>query len=659
MRREELRGRKTSDFCVNRVVDFHRFYNHFESLEYLEERIFIEEELRIKLDKTTSLDTFKEKIIEDILDKYNANIHPMYILMYVYICWFKKCSKKILKLIDSNNVSKKEHLFQSMLDFEDIFTENIIKNRKKLLSEYDKKKPETIIFYEKLRLIDNIYNKVDVSSDEQAEQVFLQIKNTISNCIFLEIINPNNYKINNSFLLKWEHYPVSNLFQNVVDSFNSEISRTAYIDLKSNEKKYFDLLMKGECDFNVISKMKICKEGKHRNVYLTDDPFIQATLNYLSKRLQVEFSIKYPNRDKIMEVCFPLIDSLTELEDYTILKFDFENFFESVEIEYIYNKYIKHSDLYSYEKNLILLLNEKFKVCSQGLPTSNVLIEIISNDFDKMINSCFIREGLVFYRRYVDDCILIFNHRVEKEHILDQVNRLREMVFGSNVSLSSAKTFYQTKYCGDEGFDYLGYKFNKKYWDNDKSYYFEFGIAEKKIVKYKIQLDKIFAAYSDDTDECLLLRRLQYYDSRIVYYNYNGSKYVNNSSWDVRGIIENYKMLRRYIIYDSKNEKRIFRGGKKKVPARIGIETYQFLKHYVRNKRNELTNIPQYLIQKGCENHSLWHGFIHNKSIVFQPNIGWSNNFLNSRLSELGIATNRKSYYEKTRDYYNYLIKKL
>ena len=69
--------------------------------------------------------------------------------------------------------------------------------------------------------------------------------------------------------------------------------------------------------------------------------------------------------------------------------------------------------------------------------------------------------------------------------------------------------------------------------------------------------------------------------------------------------------------------------------------------------------VPQYLQGKGCFDHNLWNGFIKNKSIVFQPNIGWSNDFLSNRLVEIGGSPLHKSYYEKTRDYYSLLVKKL
>ncbi len=116
-------------------------------------------------------------------------------------------------------------------------------------------------------------------------------------------------------------------------------------------------------------------------------------------------------------------------------------------------------------------------------------------------------------------------------------------------------------------------------------------------------------------------------------------------------------MLRRYVIFDE----RIIEGKPEgtKNPYRIQKETYRFLKYYVKKKRDSLSAVPQYIQGKGCFDHNLWKGFLNNRSIVFQPNIGWDNAFLSRRLIEIGGDSRCKSYYEKTRDYYSLLIKKL
>ena len=460
-------------------------------------------------------------------------------------------------------------------------------------------------------------------------------------------------------MLRWDYYPVNKVFRDVINTFDSEISRPAYEELKSKEKYYYDQITTGKVDFASIKSLDIVKDYKVRRVYIANKAIDQATLIYLSKRLKNEFNIVYPDRDKIMELSFNLIDSLPFLDNYTIYKFDFKDFFNSVKIQRVYDDYIEDCNLYSYEKELILKLAKKYSKCVQGLPVSNVLIEIISREFDERIKAEFSENGLVFYKRYVDDCLLIFNHRVDKHVIEKIIDKCRISTFGRTVLLSPSKTFYQTKYDGDTMFDYLGYSFNRCYWGigKKKYHYFEFGITNSKIDKYKNRLDAMFTAYETDKNERLLLRRIQYYDSRVVFYNYEGSKYVNKNTWDVRGIINSYRMLRRYVILDQDNIKEGVAGVKK--PYRIQKATYKFLNYYIKEKRAFMSIVPQYLQGKGCFDHNLWNGFIKNKSIVFQPNIGWSNDFLSNRLVEIGGSPLHKSYYEKTRDYYSLLVKKL
>ena len=180
--------------------------------------------------------------------------------------------------------------------------------------------------------------------------------------------------------------------------------------------------------------------------------------------------------------------------------------------------------MYNYEKELIKVFARKYKKCVQGIPISNVLVEIIARDFDMSIQKTFMPLGLVFYKRYVDDCILIFNRRIEKEYLQKQVVNICRENFGSRVKLSGEKTSFQTKYLGDTSFDYLGYSFERVHWKNPKPkkpdyFYFKFGIASNKLIKYQERLKWIFEEYEANGNEKMFLRRLQYFNSRIVFYN--------------------------------------------------------------------------------------------------------------------------------------------
>lgn len=653
--KNELRGRSIKDYDINYIADLRWIMDSRDNISD-EHIIFVKEEYGCDISGISDKEAIIEIIRESILEMYNDAITPSVMLLYSFLIWYKNALKRLERLGEIEKCGK-------LLDFKSVLNSYIISNLGSLLSQkYDRGNVDEYINHSKYKMISMMKKRIIASDDSDLLDKLVQnIYGAIYSCRYLHFID-DDFKVDNYYLLRWEYYPVDKVFRDVINTFDSEINRLAYDELKGKEFFYFDKIKKSEVDFSSIKSLNIMKDGKSRQVYIANKAIDQATLIYLSKRLNNEFNISYPNRDKIMELSFNLIDSLPRLDNYTIYKFDFKDFFDSVDIKSIYNQYLEHSNLYSYEKELILKIAKKYKNCVQGLPTSNALIEIVSRDFDERVKAAFSENGLVFYKRYVDDCILIFNHRVKREVLDKVVDKCRGSIFGGKTKFSPAKTSYQTKLDGDDTFDYLGYSFTRCYWDKPRKedqhyYYFEFGIATQKIEKYKKQLDAIFNTYELNKNERLLLRRIQYYDSRIVFYNYDGSKYVNKSTWDVRGIIDSYRMLRQYVIFDAHNIKEGTAGIKN--PYRIQKETFKFLQYYVKEKRDSLSVVPQYLQGKGCFNHNLWKGFLNNQSIVFQPNIGWSNDLLSERLIEIGGVPSLKSYYEKTRDYYSLLIKKL
>ena len=115
--------------------------------------------------------------------------------------------------------------------------------------------------------------------------------------------------------------------------------------------------------------------------------------------------------------------------------------------------------------------------CYQGLALSNVFVEIAGKYFDRKIKYTFSSDGLIFYARYVDDGLLIFNKDVEQEMIRERIIEIAKEMFGNRVKLNEEKEKYYTKYMHDnlKKFTYLGYLFKF----SDKKY--KFGIAEETI----------------------------------------------------------------------------------------------------------------------------------------------------------------------------------
>ncbi len=613
-----------------------------------------------------------DSIRSDILGRYNYDIPSYYFYLYYFIYWFETAQERLHKFyIDENT---RHNILSKLINFDEYLNpfsaqnatdEKTIQNR---LKTHNKNDIYECIDHEQLRLIYNTYNYV---SDNNI--IIELICNTVHNIQYINLIT-KDYNIDNEFILKWEYNPVPTLFNNLInETKDSEDDKSIYHNLKQQEIHLYNATVSGDYNFQPFKKKLIKKENKTRVVYEPTTVADKVILKYLSKRIKEELNITYPNRDKIMDICFDLIDSLPRLEDFTLYRFDFKDFFDNVDSSLIYNKYIIPSSLSIGEKKLIKKVLDGHWGCRQGLPTSNALIELTGRDFDENIKSYFLKKGLIFYKRYVDDCILIFNQKILEDEIHGYIISIIKDYFGKRIKISPTKTVYQTKYTPSSKFDYLGYSFELKPWINSSNgeiidYYFQFGIASKKQDKYKAELDHIINAYNIDHNSLLLLRRIQFYNSRIVFFNYSKN---SDRIWNVSGIIETYKLLRKYIILDDENIKKdIVRnqlekiprdGGKNhtnSVPHRIDPETIDFLKNTLARKTCKCTPIPQFLLNQRASDHSLWHAFINKHSIVFQANVGWSNKYLRKRCRELKIDISNMKYSEKASSYYKEITKK-
>ena len=74
---------------------------------------------------------------------------------------------------------------------------------------------------------------------------------------------------------------------------------------------------------------------------------------YLKRLLDRKYRIQYPNRNEFMHSLFDVINALRNMNDYTIVKFDFKDYFNSVSSEYVYKKYLVKTSLERDEMNLL------------------------------------------------------------------------------------------------------------------------------------------------------------------------------------------------------------------------------------------------------------------------------------------------------------------
>ena len=116
-----------------------------------------------------------------------------------------------------------------------------------------------------------------------------------------------------------------------------------YASVTLQAQEYLSPIMGNPVLRSLDSKVK---KQKVQEQYLTL-PFIDdfSTENILcqciKQILDREFKIKYPNRNKISKSLFNVIGTIKHMSDFTIVKFDFKDYFNSISSVYVYDKIMK------------------------------------------------------------------------------------------------------------------------------------------------------------------------------------------------------------------------------------------------------------------------------------------------------------------------------
>lgn len=314
-------------------------------------------------------------------------------------------------------------------------------------------------------------------------------------------------------------------------------------------------------DFKSFVRLNLSQNGKHRQVIMYK-PFSPEELLciFLKRMLDRKFHISYPNRNEYISTLFDTTAALKDMSDYTIFKFDFSDFFNSVSSEYVYYKYIHRTALERYQDQLLLDFVHATQYTYAGLNTSNILCEIIAQDFDQCLIQRFSKHGIILYKRYIDDGIIILNRYVARNDCLALVNDVIKEVFFSPLSfkVSSCRTalnLSKVKHIAGRHlvvggaaatFDFLGYEFEltkiKVGNGKQEKTSFRYGITQAKIDKYTQKVENIVKEYatSPHKDIELLRHRIKAFTHRSVY-RINRYKSV---IWKNKGFIANYCELR-------------------------------------------------------------------------------------------------------------------
>ena len=423
----------------------------------------------------------------------------------------------------------------------------------------------------------------------------------------------------------------------------SEAAINALIDKVSNDYST------GNFNFSNFSDISINQMGKIRHTKMYQ-PFSQEEILciYLKRLLDRKFHIKYPNRNEYMHSLFDIVNALHNMNDFVIVRFDFEDFFNSVSSEYVFKKYIVNSSMERYQTELLEKFVKSTKYAYAGLNTSNILCEIIAKHFDQLLKLKFKDSGLIFYRRYIDDGILVFNRRVSETFCLDSINKtIQEIFLDPNIKnvhicktkLNNTKTKYISVYDlatrrTTDKFDFLGYNFEltpSMKSDGRISTAFKYGITQKKIDKYTKRINDIVTDYKTHNNIELLRHQIKAFSHRTVYQINKYKTFI----WKNKGFISNYKELR----------------------YRINLltdETKDFLENVIIDAFvSQGVPIPYFLTNDKSESiFNLYNNMKNYKTLLFVEPIGISFETLTKMCIRVGITVDSsKSYDGLVRDY--------
>lgn len=406
--------------------------------------------------------------------------------------------------------------------------------------------------------------------------------------------------------------------------------------------------------FENSTSLILNQDGKKRLVKQYDDTYsVEYILCQSIKQiLDRTFKIRYPNRNKITHKLFNTIQATIQMSDFTIVKFDFKDYFNSVSSIYVFEKYLKHNLSDRREIDLIHSFVYSTKYAYAGFCTSNAIAEIIASFFDEAVRQAFFSNGLIYYERYIDDSILILNENMEETEVLEKLNSILSKIFyDETLNCLKCKTKFNNqkfKYISRRkileqncSIDFLGYEFFLSSTTNKIE--IKYGITENKRQKYENRIDKLILASveqtSPDVNTLELLRhRIAAFSSRTVYM----TKYFRSNIWRVKGFIANYGELRYFLDTELIEE-----------------NTEKFLKNMIADAFKRTLSKEPYFLRSNTESecgYNLYNNMKKNKTLLLVDRIGYDYKSLVHLCNQIGIQNtdligNRKGYGTLVREY--------
>lgn len=237
-------------------------------------------------------------------------------------------------------------------------------------------------------------------------------------------------------------------------------------------------------------------EAKGKEAYAVGDMPSMLISKFIALEIRNQYQLRPANRDEVVEELRVLLDNPMPK---ILIRSDIHHFYECIdqqrllerieEDDYLTVTSVRYLRKFFYEYNQ-LTNNQEHKGIPRGLSFSPALAEIYLREFDRKVKSI---NGLYFYKRYVDDIVLLVNPK--KISIDDCWDAIQEVAESLSLTLHEddekiVKIHLPTNDGEPFSFNYLGYQF--KYYDGHT----ELLLTEEKVKRYCNTIDCVLRAYA-------------------------------------------------------------------------------------------------------------------------------------------------------------------
>ena len=237
-------------------------------------------------------------------------------------------------------------------------------------------------------------------------------------------------------------------------------------------------------------------EARGKDAYTVDDMPSLLISKLIALEIKSQYHLRPSNRDEVVEELRVLLDNPMPK---ILIRADIHHFYESIlqqklieKIEsdnYLSSNSLRYLRKFFYEYNH-LTNNKDYIGIPRGLSFSPALAEVYIREFDNKVKNI---NGLYFYKRYVDDIVLLVNPNMinidkcwkDIQNIAEEQSLALHDDDDKTVRIQ-LPTINKTPFT----FNYLGYQF--RFLDNHT----ELLLTDEKVERYCKTIDCIFHAYA-------------------------------------------------------------------------------------------------------------------------------------------------------------------